>query len=124
MVNDGREPPNAAPLRNGLETRDDAALPRRRTPLSSIEQALRRFHGEASAYFGAAGDLDRVHDAIRRLADAGRENGAQPEELVVMLKHRSAVLASSKPHDPGEDERVKEQFVTWLIEAFFGGRAD
>ncbi len=119
-MNDGRE----SPLRSGLETRDDATPTRRRGAPSPIEQALRRFHGEASAYFGAAGDLERVHDAVRSLAAVGRENGAQPEELVVMLKHRSAVLSSSKRLEPGEGERLKEQFVTWLIEAFFGGRAD
>ena len=96
----------------------------RHAGVSPIEQGLRRFHVAASAYVGDGSNVEAVRTAIELLAEAGRRAGARPEELVVMLKHRCSVLFTADRHAPADSEQLKEQFVTWLIEAYFGGRAD
>ena len=96
----------------------------RRGGSSPIEQGLRRFHAAASAYVSDGLSVEPVRSAIELLAEAGRRAGARPEELVVMLKHRCSVLFTPDRHAPIDSEQLKEQFVTWLIEAYFGGRAD
>lgn len=93
-------------------------------PGLGAEHALRLFHSVASAYFADAGDLSAVRQAVQLFAEAGRAAGSSPEELVVMLKHRCSVLPTSKRRDAAEDDRLKDQFVTWLVDAYFGGRAD
>lgn len=96
----------------------------RGAPGSSIEQALRRFQAAASAYVGDGGELSATRDAIHALAAAGRAAAARPEELVVMLKHRCSALLSAERRNAVDGEVLKEQFVTWLIEAYFDARAD
>ncbi len=41
-----------------------------------------------------------------------------------MLRHRCSVLPTSKRRNAAEDDQLKDQFVTWLVDAYFGGRAD
>ena len=106
-----------------IDAGDGSAAARRGAP-SPIEQGLRRFHAAASAYVGDGADVAAVHSAIEALAEAGRREGARPEELVVMLKHRCSALLAADRRPQLDGDQLKEQFVTWLIEAYFGGRAD
>jgi hypothetical protein len=114
--NDGRDGP--------IEAGDLGGAAARRGGSSPIEQGLRRFHVAASAYVGDGSNVEAVRSAIELLAETGRRARARPEELVVMLKHRCSVLFTPDRHAPVDSEQLKEQFVTWLIEAYFGGRAD
>ncbi|MFI5228270.1 MAG: hypothetical protein ACHQWU_04330 [Gemmatimonadales bacterium] len=109
---------------DGRVERGDVAPGAARSPASPIEQGLQRFHAAASAYVDDASSAEAVRAAIDQLADAGRREGARPEELVVMLKHRCSALLTPERRVQGDSDQLKEQFVTWLIEAYFGGRAD
>jgi hypothetical protein len=90
---------------------------------ASLDLALRSFREAATACVANDEALPDVHAAITRVADLGRNAGVQPEELIVSVKQ----IYTSLPleHAPIEErEALKRRFVTWLIEAYFRGRAD
>jgi len=94
----------------------------RRAP-SSLEATLGIFRDAAVACLASDDALPAARAAIARIADLGRSDGIQPEELIVSLKR----IYNSLPFDQAavdQREALKRQFVTCLIEAYFGGRAD
>ena len=99
----------------------------RTTTSSPLARGLRTFGDAASAYLASdASDdaLPAVREAIRRFADVGRGEGAQPEELIIALKQSCSSLPAFAMRDESTRNDLQAQFVTWLINAYFGGRAD
>jgi len=118
MSNEGHGPrSDGDALRDGL-----LASSSRRAP-SALELALRHFRESAGACVANDDALPAVRAAIARVADLGRNAGIQPEELIVSVKQ---IYTSLPLEHTAIDEReaLKQRFVTWLIEAYFSGRAD
>jgi len=119
MSNEGHGPrsDHGDALRDGL-----LASSSRRAP-SALELALRHFRESAEACVANDDALPDVRAAIARVADLGRNAGIQPEELIVSVKQ---IYTSLPLEHTAIDEReaLKQRFVTWLIEAYFSGRAD
>jgi hypothetical protein len=119
-----REEPRAP---RPVDRDDDAGIVSGRSPANlPLAGALRAFHDVTVAYLARdqAFGLDAMHDAVGTLADIGRQGGARPEDLIVLLKQSFSSVAALHDCSPDDVERLKERFVTWLIDAYFGPRAD
>jgi hypothetical protein len=61
-----------------------------------------------------------MSDLLRRVGREARENGVQPEELLVTFKQLWNSLSESlSPRVPDQYERVRENLVTLCIRAYY-----
>ena len=108
---------------HGDDRRDGSVASSNRRAPTSLDLALRGFRDAVMACVANDEALPDVRAAVVRVANVGRTGRVQPEELIVSLKE----IYNSLPleHMVVDDrEALKQRFVTWLIEAYFSGRAD
>ena len=108
---------------HGDAMRDELLASSSRRAPSAVELALRHFRELAAASIANDEALPDVRAAIARVADLGRNAGVQPEELIISVKQIYTSLPLERTAID-EREALKQRFVTWLIEAYFSGRAD
>lgn len=91
---------------------------------AAMPRALARVRAAVLACIAGDKPLPNLRDAVARFADVGRARGEQPETLIILLKEQCADLPLQHARAQEEIDRLRSCCVTWLIEAYFGGRVD
>jgi hypothetical protein len=91
---------------------------------AALPRALARVRAAVLSCIAGDQPLPNLRDAVARFADAGRVRGELPETLIILLKEQCADLPLQHARAQDDVDRLRTCCVTWLIEAYYGGRAD